>query len=163
MQSALPGYRNRIAQVRTSPGEGGTNLFMPREIIASMALRGALAGARLRTRFASDAQWNRFRWLRLRTAISNMEKLRGSTLERRGFYADTFSGEAWLEQQQADFGEKPSTMQIPWYPPYPGFWPKAARLLNCFADGYRPSEDKENVMTYGAPEPQPVIRQVPRE
>ena len=41
LQSALPGYRNRIAQVRTSPGEGGTNLFMPREIIASMALRGA--------------------------------------------------------------------------------------------------------------------------
>jgi hypothetical protein len=38
LQSALPGYRNRIAQVRTSPGEGGTNLFMSREIIASMAL-----------------------------------------------------------------------------------------------------------------------------
>jgi hypothetical protein len=37
LQSALPGYRNRIAQVRTSPGEGGTNLFMPREIVASLA------------------------------------------------------------------------------------------------------------------------------
>ena len=163
MQSALPGYRNRIAQVRTSPGEGGTNLFMPREIIASMALRGALAGARLRTRFVSDAQWNRFRWLRLRTAMSNIEKLRASTFERRGFYADALSGAAWLDEQEASFCEKPSTSAIPWYPPYPGFWPKAARLLNTFADGYRPDEDQQNVMTYGAPRPQPVIRQVPRE
>ncbi|HJV14204.1 MAG TPA: hypothetical protein VJ625_09960 [Propionibacteriaceae bacterium] len=163
MQSALPGYRNRIAQVRTSRGEGGTNLFMPREVIASLALRGVLAGARLRTRFVSDAQWNRFRWLRLRTAMSNMEQLRASTFERRGFYADAFSGEAWLQQQQADFYERPSDIPISWYPPYAGFWPKAARLLNCFADGYRPSEDTQNVMTYGAPEPQPVIRQVPRE
>jgi hypothetical protein len=54
LQSALPGYRNRIAQVRTSPGVGGANLFMPREIIASMALRGALAGARLRTRSVDE-------------------------------------------------------------------------------------------------------------
>jgi hypothetical protein len=163
MQSALPGYRNRIAQVRTSAGEGGTNIFMPREIIASLALRGALAGARLRTRFINDQQWNRFRWLRLRTAMSNMERLRAGTFERRGFYADAFSGETWLEDQEANFCEKPSDFTIPWYPPYPGFWPKAARLLNCFADGYRPSEDNENVMTYGAPRPQPVIRQVPRE
>jgi len=163
MQSALPGYRNRIAQVRTGPGEGGTNLFMPREIIASMALRGALAGARLRTRFVSDPQWNRFRWLRLRTAMSNIEKLRASTFERRGFYADALSGEAWLDQQEADFCEKPSTLAIPWYPPYSGFWPKAARLLNTFADGYRPDEDQQNVMTYETPRPQPVIRQVPRE
>jgi hypothetical protein len=163
MQSALPGYRNRIAQVRTSPGEGGSNLFMPREIIASMALRGALAGARLRTRFVSADQWNRFRWLRLRTAMSNMERLRAGTFERRGFYADALSGEAWLVRQEADFCEKPSTMAIPWYLPYPGFWPKAARLLDTFADGYRPGEDQENVMTNGSPRPQPVIRQVPRE
>jgi hypothetical protein len=54
-------------------------------------------------------------------------------------------------------------LAIPWYPPYPGFWPKAARLLNTFADGYRPDEDLENVMTSGVPTPQPVIRQVPRE
>jgi predicted acylesterase/phospholipase RssA len=163
LQSALPGYRNRIAQVRTSPGEGGTNLFMPREIIASMALRGALAGARLRTRFVNEGQWDRFRWLRLRTAMSDLEQLRDSTHERRGFYADALSGEAWLDQEEADFGEKPSSMAISWYRPYPGFWPKAARLLNTFADSYRPDEDEEDVMTYGVPQPQPVIRQVPRE
>jgi predicted acylesterase/phospholipase RssA len=163
MQSALPGYRNRIGQVRTSLGEGGTNLFMPREIIASLALRGALAGARLRTRFISDAQWNRFRWLRLRTAMSNMENLRANTFGRRGFYADALSGEVWLREQKAAFSAGPSDIDIPWHEPHAGFWPKAPRLLNTFADGYRPDEDPVNLMTYETPQPEPVIRQVPRE
>jgi hypothetical protein len=163
LQSALPGYRNRIAQVRTSPGEGGTNLFMPREIIASMALRGALAGARLRTRFVDEGQWNRFRWLRLRTALSNIEKQRASTQERQGFYEDAFSGESWVDKQETDFSDKPANMTISWYRPYSGFWPRADQLLNAFAAGYQPTEDAENIMTYGTPRPQPVIRQVPRE
>jgi predicted acylesterase/phospholipase RssA len=163
LQSALPGYHNRIAQVRTSPGEGGTNLFMPREIIASLALRGAMAGARLRTRFADEGQWNRFRWLRLRTAMSNMEKLRVNIAERRGFYEDAFSGEFWVDTQEADFSDKPANLTFSWYRPYSGFWPKAAKLLETFAEGYQPDEDQENVMTYGTPMPQPIIRQVPRE
>lgn len=54
-------------------------------------------------------------------------------------------------------------MAIPWYPPDPGFWPKAASLLNTFADGYRPDVGQQNVMTYGTSQPEPVIRQVPRE
>ncbi|HET8916002.1 MAG TPA: hypothetical protein VFM91_09875, partial [Propionibacteriaceae bacterium] len=163
LQSALPGYRNRIAQVRTSPGEGGTNLFMPREIVASLALRGALAGARLRTRFCNENQWNRFRWLRLRTAVSNIERLRASTEERRGFYEDAFSAESWLDKEETGFSGKPANLEISWYRPHSGFWPRAGRLLNAFADGYRPTEDAENVMTFGTPRPQPVIRQVPRE
>jgi len=163
LQSALPGYRNRIAQVRTNPGEGGTNLFMPRQIIASLALRGALAGARLRTRFTDESQWDRFRWLRLRTALSNLEALRGSTFERRGFYADALARQGWLDDLEASFAEKPTTMSIPWSPPYPTFWPKAARFLNTFADAYRSSDDPKNVMTFRASRPEPVIRQVPRE
>jgi hypothetical protein len=100
LQSALPGYRNRIAQVRTSPGEGGTNLFMPREIVASLALRGALAGARLRTRFSNENQWNRFRWLRLRTAMSNVETLRAVTFERRGFYKTLWRAKpGWMSKK----------------------------------------------------------------
>ena len=126
LQSALPGYRNRIAQVRTSPGEGGTNLFMPREIIASMALRGALAGARLRTRFADEDQWNRFRWLRLRTAMSNMEEMRATTHERRGFYADAFAGEAWLDDpEQLTSPRSRPARRSPGTSQDRGFWPKA--------------------------------------
>ena len=55
----------------------------------------------------SDDQWDRFRWLRLRTAVSNIEKLRANTHERRGFYDDAFSAEEWLDKQ-VDFSDKPS-------------------------------------------------------
>jgi hypothetical protein len=163
LQTALPGYRNRTAQVRMSSDEGGTNLFMSRATIASLAVRGAFAGARLRTRFTNDGQWSRFRWLRLRVAMNNIENLRANTNDRRGFYQDAFSGESWLERQKAGFPDTPATGEIPWYAPLLGFWPKAARLLNTFADAYRPPDvQEENVMTSEMPEPYPVIRQVPR-
>ena len=141
MQSALPGYRNRIAQVRTRPNEGGTNLFMARELIASMALRGAMAGARLRTRFDDESQWNRFRWLRLRIAVGNVERLRALTGERRGFYADAFSGPAWLDEQQRTFTEHPAAGQVPWYRPVDGFWPQA----EDFFAGSWPATDRRPV------------------
>jgi hypothetical protein len=78
-------------------------------------------------------------------------------------YQDAFSGELWLDTQAADFSDKPANTTISWYEPWVGFWPKAARLLNTFADAYRPAEDERNVMTSNTPVPQPVIRQVPRE
>ena len=163
MQSAMPGYRNRIAQVRTRPNEGGANLFMARELISSMALRGALAGARLRSRFADESQWNRFRWLRLRVAVGNLERLRALTGERRGFYADAFSGPAWLVDQEQRFTEHPAGGSVPWHEPAEGFWPKAPRMLNTFVDGHRPTGAEPNVMTTCVPGPEPVLRQVPRE
>ncbi len=164
LQSALPGYRNRIAQVRTGPGEGGTNLFMSREVIASLALRGAFAGARLRTRFHDRSQWNRFRWLRLRIAMSNLERLRASTQERRGFYADAFTGRPWLKQQEATFADAAPSRAIDWYDPRPDFWPLAPRLLTTFADGYRaPADPAQNVMCHNVPRPEPVLRPVPKE
>ncbi len=163
MQSAMPGYRNRIAQVRTRPNEGGTNLFMARELIASMAVRGALAGARLRTRFADESQWNRFRWLRLRIAVGDIEQLRALTGERRGFYADAFSGPAWLDEQQRTFTERPAAGEVPWYRPVDGFWPQASDLLADLVAGYLPEPGRPNVMTTGVPEPEPELRQVPRE
>jgi hypothetical protein len=95
--------------------------------------------------------------------VSNFEQLRASTQERRGFYEDAFSAESWIDKQETDFSDKPANMAISWYRPYSGFWPRATQLLNNFADGYRPTEDAENVMTFGTPRPQPVIRQVPRE
>lgn len=81
MQTGMPGYSGRVAWVRQRPNEGGGNLFMPREIIASLALRGALAGARLTRRFGDDAQWNRHRWLRLRIALDSLQKLRAEVTE----------------------------------------------------------------------------------
>ncbi len=164
MQSAMPGYRNRIAQVRTRRNEGGANLFMPRQTIASLALRGALAGARLRTRFGNADQWDRFRWLRLRTALSNVERLRRTTEDRQGFYADALQSPDWLAHQRADFCDQPLGQPIDWYEPDPPFWPAAAELLSTFADAYQPPPEKgADVMTANVPLPEPVLRQVPQE
>lgn len=162
MQSAMPGYRNRIAQVRTRPDEGGTNLFMDREVIASMALRGALAGARLRVRFADEAQWDRFRWLRLRVALSNLEGLRRGAAQRRGFYADALSGPDWVQALAQRFPDRPVGVPVPWYCPPAEFWPAAPRLLETFAAGYTPGPGP-NALTTNVPLPEPALRQVPQE
>ena len=74
-QTFLPASRGRIAWVRQRSYEGGSNLFMPRDRLAALALRGAVAGARLRRRFASEGQWQRHQWLRLRVGLSNLADL----------------------------------------------------------------------------------------
>lgn len=165
MQSAMPGYRNRIAQVRIRPDEGGTNLFMPAETIASMALRGAVAGARLRTRFVNTAHWNRFRWLRVRVAMSNVERLRTTVEQRQGYYADVFTGPTWLAQQKNDFCDAPpgDCEAIPWYEPLPDFWTAGPHLLAEFADAYEPPTGGPDALRVGVPVPEPVLRQTPQE
>ncbi|MET0695708.1 MAG: hypothetical protein ABWY56_17380 [Propionibacteriaceae bacterium] len=165
MQSAMPGYRNRIAQVRTRSDEGGANLFMAREAVASMALRGALAGARLRTRFSNPKQWDRFRWLRLRVALSNLERHRGTVQDRQRFYADALAAPTWLNHHQDEFCDQPFAQPIDWYrPPSESFWPDAPDFLSSFAQAYVPPVDPQcNVMTVNIPRPEPVLRQVPQE
>jgi predicted acylesterase/phospholipase RssA len=77
MQSALPGFRGRIATIQQGPGEGGTNLFMKPEVIARLALRGRDAGNALKERFTAQlpdeaegfTRTDRYRWIRLRLAL----------------------------------------------------------------------------------------------
>jgi len=74
-QTFMPATRGRIAWVRQSSHEGGANLFMPRTLVATLALRGAVAGARLRRRFANDGQWRRHQWLRMRVGLDNLAQV----------------------------------------------------------------------------------------
>jgi hypothetical protein len=137
--------------------------------VASLALRGALAGARLRTRFADDHQWDRFRWLRLRVAVSNLERLRAATEDRHVYYADALSGPGWLAERQAAFCHeaasaapaKPCT--VDWYQPEDeGFWPAADGLFREFARAHAP-RNGHNVLLDDVPTPEPVLRQVPQD
>ena len=50
-QSRLPGYRDRIVEVRTRPTEGGLNLDMDRTTILNLACRGYDAAAELLGKF----------------------------------------------------------------------------------------------------------------
>ncbi|ANZ38392.1 patatin [Lentzea guizhouensis] len=88
MQSALPGYRGRIAHVRQAEDEGGSNLFMPPATIRKLAERGQKAGDLLRERFAQQQNTDRYRWIRLRTALREYRELGVQAEDREALYTD---------------------------------------------------------------------------
>ncbi|HZF09488.1 MAG TPA: SuhR protein [Thermoanaerobaculia bacterium] len=78
--SRLPGQRDRIAHVILGPDEGGMNLAMPPELIATLTERGRIAGTKLRHRFAEppapgELSWDNHRWVRYREAMAAIEDL----------------------------------------------------------------------------------------
>ncbi|GAA3867044.1 hypothetical protein GCM10022243_36200 [Saccharothrix violaceirubra] len=110
MQSALPGYRGRIAHVRVADHEGGLNLFMPPATILDLAARGRRAGELLRTRFtASDGtNTDRYRWIRMRLAMREYQQLADQADRRAELYtglADTYR----IPTDLHDWFEEPPT------------------------------------------------------
>jgi predicted acylesterase/phospholipase RssA len=93
MQSALPGFRGRIAHVRQHRNEGGTNLFMTSDTIRRLALRGNQAGEQLRQRFTVDndgdaqTQTDRYRWIRMRLAMRKYRELADEIATRTSLYS----------------------------------------------------------------------------
>jgi hypothetical protein len=165
-QTAMPGYRGRVAAVRQNPGEGGVDLFMEPGTTAVLALRGALAGARLARRFRADEWWHRHQWLRLRTSLEDLEQLRGtvSSGSREPVYRALLDdgGAADLEALAGGrFRADPRT-------PPPGSWYRsrdpaaffgaAEDLREAFTD-----LDAQPLLEEGAPRPAPELRQVPPE
>jgi hypothetical protein len=81
-QSELPGYRERIVQIKMARGEGGLNLDMDSGTIEELTARGAVAGERLATAFSgplgappvSTKQWNDHRFARYRVVMSVLER-----------------------------------------------------------------------------------------
>jgi predicted acylesterase/phospholipase RssA len=70
LQSALPGYRERIVHVVLKPDEGGINLNMDPATVAKLAKYGEEAGDILCTQFDLDAH----RWRRFLVAMARMEQ-----------------------------------------------------------------------------------------
>ena len=60
-QAELPGYRERICQIRLLRGQGGLNLDMDPDVVARLLDRGRLAGCRLREEFSfAEHRWVRY-------------------------------------------------------------------------------------------------------
>ena len=79
---------------------------MPREVIASLALRGA----RLTKRFRNDKQWDRYRWLRLRIALTGMQNLCKETSIALPAYIDILNDEdTFLASTALDYPYDPYT------------------------------------------------------
>jgi predicted acylesterase/phospholipase RssA len=68
VQMDAPGFKDRIATVRTAEDEGGLHLAMKPETIARLSAKGALAGAKLR----DDFDFELHRWLRFRIAMNGL-------------------------------------------------------------------------------------------
>jgi predicted acylesterase/phospholipase RssA len=72
-QAMLPGYRDRIVEVRTGPDEGGINLDMSDDTILDLAVRGRDA-ARALTDGKSGFDFAKHRTVRFRTALAELQE-----------------------------------------------------------------------------------------
>jgi predicted acylesterase/phospholipase RssA len=164
-QMAMPSYRGRIASVRQQPSEGGSNLFMTRETIAALAVRGSFAGTLLRRRFSDKSRWERHQWLRFRGSVYNLEQTGDRTRQavRAGLYSrllesDTAAG-AFDEVRSSLADEAVNPWERPpgddWYLPGVGYWRVVTGLIERLAadPGVQPDPN--------VPRPAPDLRQVP--
>jgi predicted acylesterase/phospholipase RssA len=77
LQSALPGYRERIVHVALKDNEGGINLAMDSTTIENLARYGAEAGDKLCKEFDLDLH----RWRRFLVAMARMEETLGEAAD----------------------------------------------------------------------------------
>jgi len=70
LQAGLPSYRERVAQIRLAPDEGGFNLDMDDRLIKRIVAKGQLAGEKLDTKFVD----NHHKWVRLLVLTSELEQ-----------------------------------------------------------------------------------------
>jgi len=118
LQSELPGYRDRICQIRLTHEEGGLNLNMPAPIIARLVARGIQAGD---TICGPTFDWNQHRFTRYLTLMQALQS--GFKPVPAAF--DTFTS------------EMPNIS--PTWPTYKGhegnWWDKESKQTQAFFDG----------------------------
>jgi hypothetical protein len=153
MQSSLPGYRERVVQVRLASDEGGLNLAMPASTIDQVMAKGEAAGDKILRYFDMDHH----RWVRFRVLMAELERNLGLVEQRvagKLFDVDTLFAAAVRPPAPDGAGF-----------PYPRdcAWCDDARL--------RLGELRRVVQHWGgqgfigqcAPVPSPALRVVPRE
>jgi hypothetical protein len=73
MQSELPGFRDRVCQIRFDKGEGGLSLEMPQATIDALVKRGHDAGLKILETF-DEARWDQHRFVRYLTLMDMLEE-----------------------------------------------------------------------------------------
>jgi hypothetical protein len=72
LQSELPGYRDRVCQIRFREGQGGLHLNMDPATVALLIKRGDQAGGKILETF-DERQWRQHRWVRYLTLMSQLQ------------------------------------------------------------------------------------------
>lgn len=164
LQSALPGFRDRIATVSLTPHEGGLNLNMAPSTIEALSRRGREAGEMLRARFGEkregEMNWDNHRHIRLRTGLAAIEEF----LER----LETNPGD--LQPGDRDYLDLLTAEPPPETPSYA--WANqsqralAADLMKALRERARAVAAKvaagEKTLRDGAPRPMPEFKLRPR-
>jgi hypothetical protein len=148
MQAELPGYRDRICQIRLSSVEGGLNLNMPRDVVQRLVERGEEAGAIVADGESFD--WDRHRITRFWTMMQMLQQSLGPLgFGRPGVYAGEHPGrkafKSVVEEWQAA-GASPEPPPFVW-------WTSAIQASDAvFALAEEWSDFEE-----GAPTPKPTL------
>jgi predicted acylesterase/phospholipase RssA len=149
-QITLPGYRDRVAELRHTKEEGGMNLKMAPGTIEALANRGGDAAALL-----DDFSFDVHRWIRYRSSMSELDDLLAAVRERYGSgAADGF--EAFLHSYSSQPDCHPfqnlaqATHDL-----------QATRAMIDLAEAW--ARDGHPAQGGSVPRPKPTLRMVPRQ
>jgi hypothetical protein len=152
--SSLPGYRERVVQVRLSSDEGGFNLTMPKHTVDRVMAMGDEAGQKILRYFSMDQH----RWVRFRVLMAELERNLAIVEER--LVSRQFDEEALFTAQVAARFEADPNNRFP-YPRDQAWCAEAlehVRELRALAGHWRCSA----LFGREPPTPEPVLRVVPR-
>ena len=159
MQAELPGYRDRICQIRLRRSEGGLNLNMTPEVVDSLVARGDEAGATVTDPRKFD--WDRHRVTRFRILMQMLQRGLGRLgVGRPGVYR----GELLGREAFRDVVEQWQTANSsPFDPPPLAWWTRAIQASDAvvdLADRWDPAGEVD--FDEDAPTPTPTLRISPR-
>ncbi len=167
-QVRVPGFRDRIVHITLKPGEGGTNLDMPRDMIADIAERGRAAGRMLAERYASgpawdvNEAWETHRWVRFRSTMFALEEMLRSL--ERGFSERQPGDRPYEEMIERKRGRPP--LAFPWWNDRQRDHAlRVTQQLRAMVDSWQAMDEtfgKADPHDPGPPEPHPAMRVVPR-
>jgi predicted acylesterase/phospholipase RssA len=153
LQAELPGYRDRICQIRLTGEEGGLNLNMPAPVVQRLVERGAEAGAEVTNPASFD--WNKHRITRFQTMMQMLQQSLGPLgFGRPGVYQGEFPGRIAFHtvvREWENTGETPVPPALDW-------WLRAIPASDAV---YKLVETWPD-FDADAPIPKPTLRIVPR-
>ena len=147
-QLTMPGYRDRVTELRTRPGEGGLNLQMDDALIRTLAERGSDAA-----REFEDFDFSLHRWVRYRAMMNSLSECLDS-MHARWPGAPGEEGYADLVERYAG---TPGTYQLD--PEDAVADVEATRLLMAVAAQWEAAGYPATAPE--VPQPQPRLRQMP--
>jgi predicted acylesterase/phospholipase RssA len=153
LQAELPGYRDRICQIRLTGEEGGLNLNMPTDVVQRLVERGAEAGAEVTNPASFD--WNKHRITRFQTMMQMLQQSLGPLgFGRPGVYQGEFPGRLAFHtviREWQDTGETPVPPALEWWLRAIPASDAVYKLVEAWPD-----------FDADAPTPKPTLRIVPR-